>query len=308
LKDEQCPGVKTDQVQVQNLNQDQQTTLKFDNNQLVFGASKDGNGTEESLRISFKDIIELTPNDKVVQFEDLTRVEFLFTAAINQLPDGSNVSKLIQTVELENGATFTVINSVYSNATTLTFGSAKVPVPSGGGKQTYIIRNWPFLSTQNTLQLHLNISTQGELLNDTCTEENLSQLRMGITLPTDRGAIIINLLQVAAIDNRFKHVSAQLNSSDILLETPSFKDSMVYDPDFSVLLGGGNGGGGSGCQLEPDQTLFYASLGLIGFSCVFITIFISIVTYVDHTKKKLKIAKKKQAEAALQQQQASNMK
>jgi len=302
VKDEECPGTKTDSVSVQS-NGDQQTTLAFDNNQLVFGASKDGNGTEESLRISFKDILELTPSDKVVQFEDLTNVEFLFTAAISTLPDGSNVTKLIQTVELDNGATFTVINSVYSKATVLTFGSATVPVSAGGGKQTYIIKNWPFLSSQNTLQLHLNISTQGELIDDVCTEESLSQLRMGITLNTDRGAIVINLLQVAALDNRFKHVSAQLNSTDILLETPSFKNTMVYDPDFSVLLGGGSGGG-SGCQVEPDQTLFYASLALIGLSIVIITIFIVVVTIFDHKKKKEKIAKKKQAELALQQQQA----
>jgi hypothetical protein len=304
LKDENCPGTKTDTVQVQSTTDGQASVLKFDNNQLVFGASKDGNGTEESLRISFKDIIELTPSDKVVQFEDLTTVEFLFTAAINQLPDGSNVSKLIQTVDLENGATFTVINSVYSNATVLTFGSAKVPVSAGGGKQTYIIKNWPFLSSSNTLQLHLNISTQGELIEDVCTEESLSQLRSGITLNTDRGAIVINLLQVAALDNRFKHVSAELNSTDILLETPSFKDSMVYDPDFSVLLGGGGGGGGGGCQVEPDQTLFYASLALIGLSILIVTIFITVVTVLDHKKTKIKIQKKKQAELALQQQQS----
>jgi hypothetical protein len=291
-------------VAVQSAGTDQKTTLAFDNNQLVFGASKDGNETEESLRISFKDIIELNPSDKIVQFEDLSQVEFLFTAAISTLPDGSNVSKLIQTVDLENGATFTVINSVYSKATVLTFGSAKVPVPAGGGKQTYIIKNWPFLSSQNTLQLHLNISTQGELLDDVCTEESLSQLRMGITLNTDKGAIAINLLQVAALDNRFKHVSAQLNSSDILLETPSFTDTMVYDPDFSVLLGGGTGGG-SGCQMEPDQTLFYASLALIGFSCLLITIFISTVTIVDHYKKKAKMERKKKAESAFQQQQSN---
>jgi len=305
LRDVQCPGVKTDTVQILNTNQNQQSILKFDNNQLVFGASRGGNGTEESLRISFKDIIELTPNRRVVQYEDLSKVQFLFTAAINQLPDGSNVSKLIQTVQLDNGATFTVINSVYSNATTLTFGSTKVPVSAGGGKQTYIIRNWPFLSTQNTLQLHLNISTQGTLVNDTCTEENLSQLRMGITLNTDKGAIIINLLQVAAIDTRFTHVSSQLNSSDILLETPSFRDTMVYDPDFSVLLGGGTGGGGGGCQLQPDQTLFYVSLALIGCACFVITAFITTVTIIDHFKKKAKIKRKKQAENAFQQQNAN---
>jgi hypothetical protein len=305
LKDELCPGAKTDTVQVQSTTDGTASVLKFDNNQLVFGASKDGNGTEESLRISFKDIIELTPNDKVVQFEDLSTVEFLFTAAINQLPDGSNVSKLIQTVELENGATFTVINSVYSTATVLTFGSSKVPVSAGGGKQTYIIKNWPFLSTSNTLQLHLNISTQGELIEDICTEESLSQLRSGITLNTDRGAIVINLLQLAALDNRFKHVSAELNSTDILLETPSFKDSMVYDPDFSVLLGGGSGGGGSGCNVQADQTLFYASLALIGFGFLVITIFISTVTIVDHYKKKAKLERKKKAESAFQQQQAN---
>jgi len=306
LKDESCPGIKTDTVQVQSTIAGTSSVLKFDNNQLIFGASKDGNGTEESLRISFKDIIELTPSDKVVQFEDLSSVEFLFTAAISQQADGSNISKLIQTVDLENGATFTVINSVYSNATVLTFGSAQVPVSAGGGKQTYIITNWPFLSSSNTLQLHLNISTQGELIEDICTEESLSQLRRGITLTTDRGAIVINLLQLAALDNRFKHVSAQLNSSDILLETPSFKDSMVYDPDFSVLLGGGGGGGGSGCQVEADQTLFYASLALIGFSILIIAVFVTVVTILDHNKKKAKIAKKKQAELALQQQQAGS--
>jgi len=304
LKDESCPGVKTDTVQVQSTTEGTSSVLKFDNNQLVFGASKDGNGTEESLRISFKDIIELTPSDKVVQFEDLSTVEFFFTAAINQLPDGSNVSKLIQTVELENGATFTVINSVYSTATVLTFGTAKVPVSAGGGKQTYIIKNWPFLSTSNTLQLHLNISTQGELIEDICTEESLSQLRSGITLNTDRGSIVINLLQLASLDNRFKHVSAELNSSDILLETPSFKDTMIYDPDFSVLLGGGSGGG-SGCNVLADQTLFYASLALIGFGFLVITVFVSTVTIVDHYKKKAKLERKKKAESAFQQQQAN---
>jgi len=305
LKDDECPGAKLDNVAVTNTGGDTQSILKFDNNQLVFGASRDGNGTEESLHISFKDIIEINPGDKVVQFEDLSKVQFLFTAAISTLPDGSNVSKLIQTVDLENGATFTVINSVYSNATVLTFGSAKVPVSAGGGKQTYIIKNWPFLSSQNTLQLHLNISTQGKLIDDVCTEENLSQLRMGITLNTDKGAVIINLLQIAALDNRFKHVSAQLNSSDILLETPYFKNSMIYDPDFSVLLGGGGGGGGGACSLQADQTLFYASLALIGFGCVVITVFVSTVTIVDHYKKKAKLERKKKAESAFQQQQSN---
>jgi hypothetical protein len=289
-------------------NNDSQSILKFDNNQLVFGASKDGNSTEESLRISFKDIIELDPNDKIVQFEDLLTAEFLFTPTISQLPDGSNVSKLIQTVVLDNGATFTVINSIYSQATVLTFGSVQVPVPIGGGKQTYIIKNWPFLSSKNTLQLHLNISTQGGLINDTCTEENLSQLRMGITLNTVNGAIVINLLQVAALDKRFQHVSALLNSSDIILESPYFHDSMYYDPDFSVLLGGGGGGGGSGCLVEPDQTLFYASLALMGIAFLIIVVFVSVVTFIDHRKKKAKLAKKKAAEIAFQQQQASTLK
>jgi hypothetical protein len=286
-------------------NNDSSSILAFDNNQLVFGASKDGNSTEESLRISFKDIIELDPSRKIVQSEDVLEVEYNFTAAIVQLPGGGNVSKLIQRVVLDNGAIFTVINSIYSQATILKFGSVEVPVPAGGGKQTYIIKSWPFLSTKNTLQLHLNISTQGTLINDTCTEENLSQLRLGITLNTDRGTIVINLLQVAALDKKFEHISALVNSSDIILETPSFRDSMYYDPDFSVLLGGG-GGGGSSCLVEADPTLFYASLALMAVAFVIIVIFISVVTIMDHKKKKAKLAKKKAAEVAFQQQQAAN--
>jgi len=277
--------------------------LKFNNNQLVFGAALNGNTTKESLRISFKDIEELTPSDNFVQSEDLSKVQFLLTGSV--IPDGrgGNITKLIQTVNLNNGAKFTVINSIYSQATVLNFGGTTVSVPAGGAKQTYIIDGWPFLSSSNSLELHLNISTQGKLVDDSCSKEDLSQLRQGITLTTVNGQIIINMLQIALIDGKFEHVSALLNSTDIILKVPNFKHQMVFDPDFSVLLGGGGGGGG--CSGQSDDNLFYASLALIGASFVFVFVFIVTVTIYDHRKKSLKVAKKKKAEAAFQQQQAA---
>jgi len=212
--------------------------LKFNNNQLVFGAALNGNTTKESLRISFKDIEELTPSDNVVQSEDLSKVQFLLTGSV--IPDGrgGNITKLIQTVN---------------------FGGTTVSVPAGGAKQTYIIDGWPFLSSSNSLELHLNISTQGKLVDDSCSKEDLSQLRQGITLTTVNGQIIINMLQIALIDGKFEHVSALLNSTDIILKVPNFKHQMVFDPDFSVLLGGGGGGGG--CS---TSAFTWAAIGLIG--------------------------------------------
>jgi len=276
--------------------------LGFNDGLFLIGASQ-GNQTLESLSLRVQDVTEISPKGRVVYTESL----------LGRIPKPQNyhifnesdnlIQQFSQPVALHNGGQFVIVSTLYQKAATLNFGTQQVQISAGGSKQTYEVFNWPFKSQLNMLQIHMNFTTQGKLISACSgTKDATQQTFSHVALTTDKGQININLLSVANLDNKTTFINARANSTNIIIETNSFNHSMIYDPDFSVLLGGGAGGSG-GCGGSGDQSLFYASLALIGLSFIIIMVFIVTVKVLDYRKQQAKLAKKKAAESAFLRQQ-----
>jgi hypothetical protein len=275
--------------------------LSIDANNVNFAVSSGGNRTLEAIAIKYGSIIEFDRNGAVVYVESLADLNYTSTQSIEKTANNV-VTRVVTSATLDNGALLIVTNAIYSAADTVQYAGKTVELAGNTNKQTIEIENWPFETASDTLFISLSFNVDGTITSADCAPVDNSTLRTSLTITTPRGNLVsIALQQVALLDDRSRPVTALLNSTDIVIETPSFKNTMVYDPDFSVLLGGGNTGD-SGCSGDADLTLFYASLGLIAASFLTIFLFIVSVTIHDRRVKAKKLKRKLAAESAYKSQ------
>jgi len=105
------------------------------------------------------------------------------------------------------------------------------------------------------------------------------------------------VLQFATLDGVETTVSAEILSDKLILTTPCFFIDMIYDPDFSLLLGGSAGSSGA-CNSASQDALLRASIGALSAAFGFAGLVIGFYIFWDKRKKyKRKAARTKAQEA-----------
>ena len=145
------------------------------------------------------------------------------------------------------------------------------------------LNRWNFSQPSNTLDLHLHLTTQP---NVTSILPN-SQLNASITSYTlfSANALLttINFINNCVVDNTsFVPVSFSINNTGpyvhLVVHLPHFSDSLLYDPDFSEILGssGGDGGSSNNLQLLALLSLLVIPFVLVGVTVVGVAIYVLV--------------------------------
>jgi len=147
------------------------------------------------------------------------------------------------------------------------------------------LNHWNFTQPSNTLRLHLQLSTQPAVtsIQSTLTIANITTFAMnsGNTVLTT-----INLLNNCVVDNSsFLPVTFAITNGtgsivDLVLNLPHFESTLVYDPDFSVVLGGsgasGDGGGSDNLNLLALLSILVIPLVMFGFAAAAFIVYVLV--------------------------------
>jgi len=182
--------------------------------------------------------------------------------------------------------------------------SDPLDITGATNKFSIIVADWPFEDFDaHSWQMDIAFETGGKKVTDPCLLETSSVDKRIATsqFQTVDGIVSVQVLQFAAIDGVDTDVSAVIGSNLLVLTTPCFFVDMVYDPDFSLLLGGGATSGGCASN-AVNKPLLNASIAALCSSLGFAALI--IVGFVIYDKKKK--YHRKQARAKAQQAYHTN--
>jgi len=273
------------------------TTINFDQSA---GFSL-GEG-DTNVNLQFGDIKELDSEGRVVYAEHLSDQKYNITAALAYSVEGNLVLNVNFTATLANGAFFRVANFLFNKPDIYVVGSVDLVISGQTNKFSIIVADWPFEDFDvHSLQIDILFAAgNGEAANNPClVEQGTGDKKVTVsTFQAAGGIVAVQVLQFATIDGVETRVSAILNSTTLQLTTPAFFIDMIYDPDFSILLGGSSTGGVGGGCLGTDKPLLYASIAALVGASVFAFVFIIVFIFFDIKKKKRLKAEKLRRQAA----------
>lgn len=156
-----------------------------------------------------------------------------------------------------------IIYELFQTNQSVSSAGINFTVPSGGLKQTIRIQNWNFSAPSNTLDLHfsLNITPPATNISSTSSSPGVTQFTF-IANVSALATSQMQLLNKAVVDGKNINISFDVvlqsggSVVDVVLHFPHFSSSLEYDPDFSIVFGGGdgttgNGGDGGSTNLLP---------------------------------------------------------
>jgi hypothetical protein len=184
-----------------------------------------------------------------------------------QTAETSSVHNVNGTATLPNCAELEVDSWLFDNETSLQFGTLPIDLPKDSFKFSVLMRNWRFAAFGNFLVLRLLIDTNVPLKSQNFTVDSRGNLKEVIVYPVDNSTWTFRFLNVVMIDGimapvlytRLLPISVNPLNATIEFAFPYFQNRLIYDPDFSVLLGTGN-------NSVPEFN--YDSLDSIGVSSI----------------------------------------
>eukprot|EP01102_Stenamoeba_stenopodia_P014448 TRINITY_DN479_c0_g4_i1.p1 TRINITY_DN479_c0_g4~~TRINITY_DN479_c0_g4_i1.p1 ORF type:complete len:2037 (-),score=289.79 TRINITY_DN479_c0_g4_i1:270-6380(-) len=255
---------------------------------------------ETKLILSLGDIKELDSDGRVVYAESLQDQDFNITGMDMVSYTGKPIQNVNFTATLHNGAFFRIAYYLFSAPDVYPVGSIKLDIAGPTNKFSIIVADWPFEDFDvHSFQIDIGFDTGGDPVNDPCLLEN-SNLDKRITqsqFQTADGIVSVQVLQFATLDGVETTVSADILADKLVLTTPCFFIDMIYDPDFSVLLGGSAASGGS-CNSANQDALLNASIGALSGAFGFAAFVIGFYIFWDKRKKYLRKAARTKAQEA----------
>jgi len=255
---------------------------------------------QTSLSLAFKDIKELDSDGYVIYAESLQDQDFNVTSSTMLSATGKEIANVNFTATLHNGAFFRVAYYIFTEPDIFPVGPIVLEIAGSTNKFSIIVADWPFEDFDvHSLQIDFGFETCGKLINDPCLLESSSSNRRVTQsqFQTKDGIISVQVLQFATLDGVETEVSAEVTSKLLILTTPSFFVDMIYDPDFSLLLGGGSNTGG-GCSSTNNDALLNASIAALAAAFGFAGCVIAFYVVWDKRKKYLRKAAREKAQAA----------
>ena len=217
---------------------------------------------------------EIEPNGTLVATTDLPYYGY----STNSSFDGLNqIYTFLYHPVNEPNAVFRLVYSVFGAGQSLNSAGIDFSLFPSSLKLEIAVANWTFNSSADSLRINLQLNISPNVTN--ITQSNNGNITTFILSSTNL-TIAMNLLNRCVINGVTNApVNLTFDTSTLLLSMtfPPF-ESMLYDPDFSVVLNGGSGStsgssqgtisgdGGTGTSLLPLISL--AVLGVIPLAAV----------------------------------------
>jgi len=178
---------------------------------------------------------------------DLVVRTIYFPAEGYQVTTNSSDVKFVITIL---GTTFQLEFLMLQDITKFYFGNYQYESRANSLKGFIELHRWPFANAGNTLQLVMSFEYSDANIVTTLLK-NSSGLQ-SFQLQANGFTIFCDILRIAEVDGVFQPIDAQWENGTkfIRFYFPYFSSSLIYDPNFSVLLGddnqesSGSGGGG----------------------------------------------------------------
>jgi hypothetical protein len=261
---------------------------------------------DTELTLAFGDIKELDSEGYVIYAEDLQDQDFNITQAEILSATGKTINNINYTATLANGAFFRAAYYIFTEPDIYPVGSVILDIAGSTNKFSIIVADWPFEDFDvHSLQIDIGFDTGGKQVNDPCLLEASKSTKKGTQsqFKTADGIVAIQVLQFGTLDGVETEVSGDLTTELLILTTPAFFVDMIYDPDFSVLLGGGSSSGA--CGGADQSALLNASIAALSTTFGFAGLVIVGYIFYDKRRKYLRQAAREKAQNALKSGGAS---
>jgi len=159
--------------------------------------------------------------------------------------------------------------SIWNVEQQLNSAGANFTVQQSAIKLEIQLNHWNFSQASNSLRLHLNLATQPAVTSTQSLPSGNSNITTFILNSGNSLFTTVNLINYCVVDNSsFVPVTFSINNTgsviDLIVHLPHFEASLIYDPDFSVVLGGsGNGGSSRNLNLLALLSLLVIPLSMI---------------------------------------------
>eukprot|EP01090_Pellita_catalonica_P014378 TRINITY_DN365_c0_g1_i1.p1 TRINITY_DN365_c0_g1~~TRINITY_DN365_c0_g1_i1.p1 ORF type:complete len:589 (+),score=49.89 TRINITY_DN365_c0_g1_i1:37-1803(+) len=229
---------------------------------------------------------------------------------------GSNTVTL-NTV-LANGVNLTILFDYYNSDTTIEFGGISKTIPAGTLKSTITLSPWPFQAPLNNLEfrfrydssshsiLQSDLPSDYQFFRDLSTSDNSQLIHRS---PRDCDVVhSVGAVKVGFLEPSAQTVPLQMvaDTKDrivaIVVQPYAANETLIIDPDVSVLLGGGDssgdgsdgGDGGDG----DDSTVWIIIIVVVVVLALIIVCVAIIIIFIMATLKSRNMKKKLRAMSA----------
>jgi len=135
---------------------------------------------------------------------------------------------------LSNGATVNITVQIFNMANNVSFAGKKLHFSKRTMKFTISLTGWIFRSMRNSLQIFYDITSKNTASTDVSSngQGNIKWHEVS----TGDVALFGKFVEQAVIDGTVRYISFRPSETGIIAQVPYFWNTMVLDPDYSVLL------------------------------------------------------------------------
>jgi len=202
--------------------------------------------TTSSIEVSLDKLIEFDSEGYQVQkSSSLASSDFEWSTPRIELINGYNVTVVELNAQLfvfKTMVPFFMIVHLYHHDATFIWNNQPYAIKKNHAKFTVKIQKWPFLSTDNTLSLSLELKVKGQsyrpsgwlpIVEGGRVDKRQRRLRLG-----DRGSF--DVIETCLADGHNKTVQTDLytqgSKDGMTLTFPYFKESLEYDPTLGFTI------------------------------------------------------------------------
>jgi len=224
-------------------------------------------------------IKEITSSGGVAQSYNLSALAWLVSEAYAS----DSYTRNFQFWATDGSSAYILLQeTLYGASSTITSGDVTFDIGDNALKFALTINNWNWQGSSNTLELDLSFTTSEPAQSSSSSAQTVNGFQiLTVIVDTAHTQVTANLQEFAVVDSVTTaiQVTADSSSQAFQFQFPHFASSLVYDPDFGVLLqnngnGGGDGGGGSNTPLIAGLA---GGLGGLALLVVIVTILLAVL-------------------------------
>jgi hypothetical protein len=270
-----------------NQSEDNDVSVVFEGDSNDHTITVESGSDSDGVSIGVRDIIELSHQNRThVWALDFSKVaDWQRDVAQRVFPNGvratnvnltAHVSTLHglqgQVFALEHPVVVRISNYFFKEPTTFEFVQGlNYTVAANSNKFTVQLEDWPFVHQNNTLVLTTNFTVESGARSD-CRVASSDAEETSAVIAGSGAVVSVSLARQALLDGVLRSVTAVSLPAEGLLvvESPSFRETFVYDPNIGLLFGGDD-------PCDDDSLLYvYVGAAVAGF-CVLAALFFTVL-------------------------------
>ncbi|EGC38428.1 hypothetical protein DICPUDRAFT_28690 [Dictyostelium purpureum] len=273
--------------------------------EIVLPDSKNENGN--NYTVTYKSLITLVSLREINIFGDVIYSKSFDKWIVTTQDNSTFIYKT--SLEIKNTTTtnVTVTLKWFSNETTISFADQQLLMYPSTIKYTIEIGNYPFQSSLTSLQLVMSALLQSNTTDNICSAKEFGETTSGdnsnyLKIQVDDHSLYGRFIKRGFIDSTIKSVSNILLDKDmnpitstqtlqsyIGIQIDNFKESVIIDPDFSVLLDSSSASSKTNSICLRKSKLTGSQIAGIVIGCVAFVAVVSIsIVYTIYKNKKNK--------------------